>query len=162
MNKFLFLILNYFVLCFIPPLNVIKTSGKLISITYDTSRINKINELTQKNIKILTSNCTNIECVTIAKTDNITFVAFRGTMTLNDWAINFNKKMVPLDVYNKSYGKMHKGYIKYYLNNRKLLLNLLNKHVNNNICICGHSAGGVLATLLCLDYYNKNKQKNRS
>ena len=159
MNKLLF-ILNYFVFCLVPPLNIVKTSGRLIRITYDANRINKINEISQKNIEILTQNCTNLECVTIGKTNNTTFIAFRGTMTLNDWAINFDKKMVSLDIYNKSYGKIHKGYLKYYLNNRKNLLDLLNKHVKNNICISGHSAGGVLATLLCLDYYNKNKQKN--
>lgn len=132
------------------PLQKVKTCARIIDLSYNTEKkkdyINKL--------KIIRPMCDDISCATLGVNETDLFISFRGTMTLNDWVINFDKKLVPFDIVNYKNSMIHNGYINTYLTYKNELQKIILENKDKNICVSGHSAGGALATLACLDYQN--------
>lgn len=130
------------------PLERVKTCARIIDLSYNIEKkMNYINKL-----KIIRPKCDDISCATLGVNETDLFISFRGTMTLNDWVINFDKKLVPLDIINYKDSMIHNGYINTYLSYKNELQKIILENKDKNICVSGHSAGGALATLVCLDH----------
>lgn len=119
----------------------------------------KLSKETYKN----TPNISNLLYDThmnVINTNNTLYICFRGTKSLQDWKCNFDFRLKEYKKNNNKF-KIHNGfYIQYNSIRNNILPFLIKNETYDNIIVCGHSLGGALATICCLDIcdniYNRN------
>lgn len=119
----------------------------------------KLSKETYKN----TPNVSNLLYDThmnVINTNNTLYICFRGTSSLQNWKSNFDIRLKEYKKNNNKF-KIHNGFYTQYNSIRHNILPFLIKNdTYNNIIVCGHSLGGALATICCLDIcdniYNRN------
>lgn len=96
---------------------------------------------------------------------NTIFVCFRGTLTIKEWLNNFNISQmsakdkgyenIPSFMLENTDIKIHAGFMKIINETINEIYDVINKLLVLNsefkICLCGHSLGGSLATILGCD-----------
>jgi hypothetical protein len=116
-----------------------------------------------KETYINTPNISNIlydTHINVINTNNTLYICFRGTSSFKNWKSNFDLRLKEYKKYDNKF-KIHNGYYTQYSSIRHNILPFLVKNnTYNNIIVCGHSLGGALATICCLDIcdniYNRN------
>lgn len=97
--------------------------------------------------------------------DKTLVVSYRGTdvNSVVDWGNNFDLKMKPAYFNGKYAGKVHSGFYRHYMKDRKEINKLINQYQKDGkiskIVFTGHSKGGALSELAATDY-KLNHKKN--
>jgi hypothetical protein len=133
----------------------------------ELNAVNDFRNLTKSSEILSTLNKDNIFSV-IWHSDNIIWIAFRGTWNLYEWMNNFKIKQVSYETGKKDFDNLpsfmednpdimvHKGFITTYDEVKQGIFDTINeikkKYTNDmKICVTGHSLGAAIATILGLD-----------
>jgi len=122
-----------------------------------------------KNIPKLHSSSGNNDCQVYTTLYDNKFVAvFRGTESGRDVLTDLNMARMPMDLDNIENNKrpwVHWGFLRQFRTVDKKINIALKEYINNkeiedkdkNIIFCGHSLGGALSSLACVEFSQKYK-----
>lgn len=95
--------------------------------------------------------------------ENVMYIAFRGSININDWFydMNINQSLIQETNEHDQYFigkhiKIHEGFLQYYARYSNIIIEIIKKENPSYIVTCGHSLGGPLSVLASLDAYLNN------
>lgn len=91
--------------------------------------------------------------------NGVAYVAFRGSSSLSDWEDGFNTEIITCFFIPKYAKCVHKGFHNQFKSIHKQLEDTLKRIDFNSIVFCGHSLGGVIASLAALWFVQRNPYK---